>query len=111
MLNQQGVDTLTEMAQALLGYPGDAEAACKDLMAAYTQYGEGLGLSKDKIEEIVRGYLLAMQGVSQTVVGVSKKMLATAQLMQAYVTSAAGGPPDDDDGHGPMDPKEKVLRR
>lgn len=110
MLNQQGVDTLNEIAQALLGYPGDAEAACKDLLGAFNQFGDGLGLSQNAIEEIVRGYLLAMQGISQTVVGVSQKMTATANLMQAYINSA-GGNPSGDDGHEPMDPKQKILHR
>ena len=110
MLNQHGVDTLNDMAQALLGYPGDAEAACTDLMAAYNQYGEGLGLFQSQIEEIIREYLLALQGVSQTVIGVSKKMTATANRMQAFVNSAGGGS-SDDDGHGTMDPKQKSLRR
>ena len=110
MLNQQGIDTLNEMAQALLGYPGDAEAVCNDLMGAYNQYGEGLGLSQSGIEEIVRGYQLAMQSISKAVVDVSQKMVTTANLMQAYVNSISSESADAD-GHGPMGPNQKVLRR
>ena len=110
MLNQRGVDILNEMAQALLGYPGDAESACKDLWAAYNQYGEGLGLAQSGIEEVVRGYIAAMQGISQTVVGVSQKMTATANMMQEYINHFSGDA-SGDDGHGPREPNQKVLRR
>ena len=106
MLNQEGVDAMCELAEALSGFKEDATAMSAALQKALDDCRDGLGIIGGTVEGIVNDYNSYMTRMSGRMDTISSLVSATAKRMQEYIDAHSG-----DDGHGPMGPNQKVLRR
>ncbi len=91
-LNQKGVDTVREVAKALPGYKNDLERIEEELQKKMDEYGDGLGIKKEKYYTDMVNLLAAeIDSIRGYIEGVAENMNKTADRMQAFIDSHGNG--------------------